>query len=289
MDYYSPLRYPGGKGKIAGFIHKIFETNQLLDGCYVEPYAGGASVAISLLINEYASKIVINDIDRSIYAFWHSVVNETEELCRLINDTNVNMWNWRRQKKIQKNKLEASYIELGFSTFFLNRANRSGIINAGVIGGNDQSGEWKIDARYNKKELINRIERIADYRDRIAIYNLDAVNLLETIEENLPVKTLYYFDPPYYIKGKELYVNHYKHRDHEVIAQKIGELNEKKWIVSYDSTPEIKSLYSSYNKLEYSLNYSAANPSRGKEVMFFSDDLNIPPVSSPTKFKHNLK
>jgi DNA adenine methylase len=283
MDFYSPLRYPGGKGKIAGFIHKVFEKNLLLDGCYVEPYAGGASVALSLLLNEYATKVVINDFDRSIYSFWHSVINETDELCRLIKDTNVNMWNWRRQRTIQQNKTEVSLLELGFSTFFLNRANRSGIIKAGVIGGNDQSGEWKIDARFNKVELIKRIERIADYRDRIDLYNLDAGKLLVRLENRLPQNTLYYFDPPYYVKGKDLYVNHYKHDDHAIIAQKISELQNQKWIVSYDSTPEIKKLYKGYRKREYLLNYSAASATKGNEIMIFSEGLHIPRGANPAK------
>lgn len=69
MDYCSPLRYPGGKGKVADYFKQIFRDNSLYDGVYVEPYAGGASVALSLLFNEYVSKIIINDIDRSIFAF----------------------------------------------------------------------------------------------------------------------------------------------------------------------------------------------------------------------------
>jgi len=283
MDFHSPLRYPGGKGKIAGFIHKVFEKNELQDGYYVEPYAGGASVALSLLINEYASKIIINDLDRSIYTFWNSVINDTENLCRLINDTNVNRKHWKIQKEIQRNKAKVSNLELGFSTFYLNRANRSGIINGGIIGGVKQTGEWKIDARFNKKELISRIERIADYKDRIKLFNLDALHLIDEIQKDISKKTLFYFDPPYYVKGKDLYVNHYKHGDHEIIAKKIAKLNKHKWIVSYDSTKEIKSLYKGYNKLEYKLNYSATTATQGKEIMFFSNGLNVPNTKNPVK------
>ncbi len=283
MDFHSPLRYPGGKGKIAGFIHKVFEKNLLQDGYYIEPYAGGASVALSLLINEYASKVIINDLDRSIYSFWHSAINETEDLCRLINDTNLNIREWRNQQEIQKNKAEVSLLELGFSTFYLNRSNRSGIIKAGVIGGINQDGEWKMDARFNKKDLIERIERIADYKSRIKIFNLDACVFLDKIKKEISSKSLIYFDPPYYVKGKELYVNHYKHIDHQKVADKIAMLNDYKWIVSYDSTPEIKSLYGGYKKIEYNLNYSASTASKGKEIMFFSNGLHIPRVLNPSK------
>jgi DNA adenine methylase len=279
MDYSSPLRYPGGKGKIANFIKQIFEKNLLLDGYYVEPYAGGASVALSLLFDEYTSKIVINDFDRSIYAFWHSVLNETDILCKLIFDTEVNIENWRIQRNLQRGKEQESLLSLGFSTFFLNRTNRSGIINAGVIGGINQNGTYKIDARFNKKDLINRIQRIARYKERIMLYNMDAVDLIKTISSELPEKTLIYFDPPYYVKGKDLYVNHYKHKDHVLVSEIIKGITTHKWIVSYDNTPQIKKLYNNIRKQEYKLSYSAINASIGNEVMFFHKDLYVPRIA----------
>lgn len=281
-NFYSPLRYPGGKGKIADFIKLVFEKNLLLDGCYVEPYAGGASVALSLLFGEYASKIIINDFDRAIFAFWHSLLNDTENLCSLIYETKVNMKTWQQQKEIQKQKYTANLLELGFSTFFLNRTNRSGIIKAGVIGGNDQSGNYKIDARFNKVDLVHRIQRIAKYKDRILLYNLDAIELIKIIGKNLPTKTLIYFDPPYYLKGKDLYVNHYKHEDHVLVSQMINGIAKHKWIVSYDNAPEINEIYKKNKKFEYALNYSAVNATKGTEVMIYHKDLFIPKVYSPT-------
>lgn len=276
MNHYSPLRYPGGKGKLAEYIQLVFEKNLLLDGCYVEPYAGGAAVALSVLINEYASKIVINDLDRSIYAFWYSALNETEQLCKLISDTKVSISTWKQMKHIQSEKKDAGLIELGFSTFFLNRTNRSGIIKGGVIGGNNQEGNFKIDARYNKKELIERIERIANYKSRILLYNLDAIDLIKTISGILPPKTLFMFDPPYYVKGKGLYVNYYSHQDHEEVSKVVKTLNKFKWIVSYDDVPEIRSLYKENNKFKYSLNYSVVNSTSGIEIIIYSDNLRMP-------------
>ena len=276
MDFYSPLRYPGGKGKIAEFVKSVFKQNLLLDGCYVEPYAGGASVALSLLFDGYASRIIINDFDRSIFAFWHSVLNNTDELCKKINNAKINVKNWRLQKQIQTTKEKANLLDLGFSTFFLNRVNRSGIIKGGVIGGIKQTGNFKIDARFNKPDLIKRIRRIAGFKNRISLYNLDAIDLIKLLSKKLPHKTLVYFDPPYYIKGKDLYVNHYKHDDHVIVSKVVQGLIKHKWIVSYDSTPEIRSLYKNNKKFEYSLSYSAVNAKKGKEIMFFHKDLYIP-------------
>jgi DNA adenine methylase len=276
MNFYSPLRYPGGKGKVADYFKKVFKDNLLYDGVYVEPYAGGASVGLSLLFNEYASRIIINDIDKSIFSFWHSVLNETEVLCQIINDTPINIEVWDKQKNIQKNKSQEDLLQLGFSTFFLNRTNRSGILNAGIIGGREQTGKWKIDARFNKKKLITRIEKIAQYKDKIEIHNSDAVELVTKLQSTLPSKSLFYFDPPYYVKGKDLYLNYYNDIDHQNIAQAISNLNSQKWIVTYDNVEQIQLLYSAFRNKQFKLNYSAGNKAKkGDEIMIFSDNMFI--------------
>ena len=204
MKVLSPLRYPGGKAKIADFIKQVVKDNDLLDGVYVEPYAGGAAVALSLLMDEYVSRIIINDKDRSIYAFWHSVLYDTDRLCQLIEETPVNMETWRGQRELQspENKETVNLLTLGFSTFFMNRTNRSGIIKAGVIGGFDQTGNYKIDARYRKEDLIARIRRIASYADRIELHHEDAADLVNHIAQTEQENTILYLDPPYYKKGR---------------------------------------------------------------------------------------
>ena len=258
---------------MAGVFKHIIETNDLLDGTYVEPFVGGGSVALSLLLNDYVSRIVINDKDRSIFAFWHTVLNDAEWLCREVSDTPVDMNVWRRQKAVQANKEDADLRELGFSTFFLNRTNRSGIIKGGVIGGNDQTGNYLIDARFNKADLIARIERIAEYADRIELHNEDAVALLESTKDTMPPHTLYYLDPPYYEKGPGLYMNYFTEEDHRMIAETMSHIVSGKWIVTYDNHPFISELYSKYRQKEFSLNYSMSNGKRGDEIMIYSNNL----------------
>lgn len=275
MDrFVSPLRYPGGKLKVVDYIKRLLEANDLCDGTYIEPYAGGASVALSLLFNHYVQNVRINDIDRSIYAFWYSVLNETDALCRMINDTPVNMETRNTQREVQANKKEADLLELGFSTFFLNRTSRSGILSGGVIGGKNQNGNFKIDARYNKANLIKRIESIADFADRIELTSLDAVELMKSIKQP-ETKTFCYLDPPYYVKGRDLYLNYYSDDDHRAIAQAI-KTYKGEWIISYDAVDFIKELYQGYRQTEYYLSYSVRNSSIGKEIMVYSDGLVLP-------------
>lgn len=274
MRVLSPLRYPGGKSRIADFVKQIIKDNKLLDGVYVEPYAGGAAVALSLLMSEYVSRIIINDKDRSIFAFWHSVLNETERLCQYIEETPVTMEIWREQRELQsiEKKKTADLFSLGFSTLFLNRTNRSGIIKAGVIGGLEQTGNYKIDARYKKEELIARIRRIAAYADRIELHNEDAVDLVSKISHIAPQNTIMYLDPPYYKKGRGLYMNYYNDSDHRAIRDIITNVDIIKWMVSYDNSCFIKSLYKEYRSQEFYLNYSANNNGKGTEVLFFSNN-----------------
>jgi len=274
MNNSSPLRYPGGKGKISGCFKSLLKKNSLYDAIYVEPYAGGAAVGLTLLFEEYVSEIIINDVDKSIFAFWHSILNNTDDFCKMIEKTPITIKEWKKQKKIQKNE-KSNLLKLGFSTFFLNRTNRSGIINAGVIGGLEQKGRWKIDARFNKKDLINRIKKIALYKNRIKIYNKDAAELIDLLSKSLSSNVLFYLDPPYYVKGKDLYLNYYNHEDHEKICSRIKKIKCQKWIITYDNVRPIRSLYKKFRKRKFSINYSAAKTSKGEEIMIFSDNIDI--------------
>jgi DNA adenine methylase len=284
-NFNTPLRYPGGKGRLTDFIKLVFEQNELLDGHYMEPYAGGAGLAINLLLLQYASCIHLNDIDRSVFAFWHSALHATDELCKNIRDVRVNMTEWRKQRAIQQDRANQGLLELGFSTFFLNRTNRSGIITGGVIGGKEQTGKWKLSARFNKKDMCRRIEKIALYRSRIRLYNLDALALINGVVPALPKKSLIYLDPPYYFKSDALYQNTYTHDDHVAIAKLVKSKVQVPWIVSYDNTPEIIGLYRGCQTITYGMYYSAQDRHRGKEAMFFEKNLVIPSVENPSKCK----
>lgn len=275
--HFSPLRYPGGKGKLARFVSEVVRSNGLQDGLYVEPYAGGAAVALELLLTGVVRRVAINDLNRPIYAFWRAALKETASLIRLIRETEVTMAVRDQAKRIFMEEAGTN-LELAFATFFLNRTNRSGILNGGPIGGVNQTGRWSLDARYNKEALINRIEKIARMEKYISLSSLDAVEYLRKEGPSWPKKTLVYLDPPYYQKGRDLYYNFYQHDDHANVAFATHNLSNVNWIVSYDDVQPINDLYTTYNSLHYSINYSAREKSRGTEAMFFSPGLIIPPV-----------
>jgi DNA adenine methylase len=282
MRYHSPLRYPGGKGKLTPFLQRVLDHNALHDIDYAEPYAGGAGVALGLLYSEYARRIHINDADRSIYAFWYAVLNHSAAFCSRVLSCVLDVDEWRRQRDVQTEKEHASLLDLGFSTFYLNRTNRSGIVGSGgVIGGLEQSGKWRIDARFNRFDLVDRIRRVASYRSRISVHCLDALDFLALCAGELPSQSFAYLDPPYFVKGqRKLYANYYRVDDHAAVAEAL-EGCPWPWVISYDAAPEIIKLYQAHRRLSYNIDYSAAGRYEGAEVMFFSPDLTIPPIAEP--------
>ena len=285
MRYESPLRYPGGKGRLAQYFKALFRTNDLLESEYVEVFAGGASVALALLFSEYAARIHINDLSRPIYAFWHSVLNEPDKLCSRISKARLDLREWRRQRAVLMACERAEPLELGFATFYVNRTSRSGIIGsrAGIIGGNHQTGPWRLDARYNAPALIERIERVARQRHRISLYNLDAELLLRNVVPRLGQRTLVYLDPPYFRKGQRLYTNFYEPGDHAAIARRARHLKQP-WLISYDDVPEVRRLYRGCTRQSYTISYTAGNRYAGAEVLFFSANIVPPKISDPARF-----
>lgn len=275
---HSPLRYPGGKAVLSDFLADVIALNDLQDGVYVEPYAGGAGAALTLLFGEHVQRIVLNDADPCVYAFWNAVLNRKDDFIRRLIETPVTIDEWQRQRDIYRNQHRHSRIKVAFASFYLNRCNRSGImVNGGPIGGFDQIGKWKLDARYNREELIRRIEKIHLYRDRIEIHNLDALEFLTDVVgrgDNVD-ETLAYLDPPYYVKGSELYLNHYRADDHAQLASFIKKQTGYRWLMTYDNVREIHDLYNGCNTAQFNLRYSAHTSRLGSELLIWSSDLSV--------------
>lgn len=279
---YSPLRYPGGKAPFAPFIAKVMEVNGVEGGHYLEPYAGGAGVALELLFQDHASHIHINDADPAVHAFWLSIKEHSAALLGLLDTTPITMDQWFKWRAVLRGETEATVVEKGFATLFMNRTNRSGILKAGVIGGKEQSGEYKLDARFRKDMIAARIEAIANRAEDISVYCEDSEDLLNRCAEFLPERSLIYLDPPYYVKGKGLYRNYYEHDDHVRIARVLQqETFTWPWVVSYDNAEEICEMYQMSQALSYGLNYTAQRRYVGSEVMFFSQNLVVPNEAIP--------
>jgi DNA adenine methylase len=274
---FTPLRYPGGKARFAPMIADVINGNKLAGGHYLEPYAGGAGVALVLLMDAVVSHIHINDADPAVSVFWRAAVQDTAELIKLVANEPVTMEAWHHWRAMMLGETTGTQIERGFATLFMNRTNRSGILKGGVIGGKAQAGAYKLDARFMRDELCLRLERIGRHAEGISVYEEDAYKLLMRCHEFLPRTSLIYLDPPYYVKGAGLYRNFYKHDDHAQIARLLGSNRFRRpWVVSYDNAEEIRTMYSYAHSFTYGLRYTAQQRYTGSEVMFFSERLTPP-------------
>ncbi|CAN5681102.1 DNA adenine methylase [soil metagenome] len=285
----TPLRYPGGKQKLTPFILEIIKANGLEGGHYVEPYAGGAGVAMELLIDGHVEHVHLNDSSYHIYAFWNSILKHNADFCARISRSLLNVEEWLEHREILRNPKKFNQFEIGFATFYLNRTNRSGVLSGGIIGGLAQEGKWKIDARFPRNELIRRIELIGSLKKSITLRNLDAEDFFSRHIPTLPEKSLVYCDPPYFEKASRLYLNHYEPNDHERISEIIQKLDSVKWIVSYDGVTQIINYYKERRKFLYELQYTAARAYKGNEVFIFSDNLVIPRNSNLPYISKALK
>lgn len=271
----SPLRYPGGKTQLYKFMQHTIKSNSIKNATYCEPFCGGAGIAISLLLHGNADSIILNDFDTSIWAVWYAILNETNNFITAIKDTPITLEEWYKQREIYKtetfNEPNKYSFELAFATFFLNRTNRAGIITGGPIGGYNQNPNYPLDCRFKKDKLIQKILAIANEKKRIRLYRLDASDLIHSVllKEN-PQNLFIYFDPPYYHQGKNLYKNFFDDAAHVTLSKAIKEMNNYKWIATYDNHHRIKEIYSEYDIKDYKIQYSANRTRKETELLFYS-------------------
>jgi DNA adenine methylase len=285
---YSPLRYPGGKGKLYPFVAAVIEKMKAQHPVYIEPFAGGAGLALSLLFNGVVKEIVINDYDKAIYSMWKAILTQTEVFIELVRNTPVTIEEWYHQKEVYSTQNNKYSLELGYATFFLNRTNRSGILSAGPIGGYQQTGNYLINARFNKEDLINRVKKIARFKSNIHLYNHDVRSFIKSYVPKYIDRAFVYFDPPYYKKGKYLYKNFFEEKDHQDIHDLVVGL-ECPWMVTYDNAPEIQNIYNGLQAWLFDMVYGVANSGLNSEILFISDVNLLPENLDDKKLKINLR
>lgn len=272
----TPLRYPGGKSLMTPFFDMIFQVNHLDHITYAEPYAGGAGTAVNLLLKEKVDRVFINDANIGIYSFWESILCHTSRFIEKVQDIPLTLNEWRNQHEILRNAVAPSF-DLGFATFYLSRTNRSGILSAGPIGGSSEekqaSARYKIDCRFNRDNLIDRIAKIAEKRKFIVTSNKDAIKFLKDLKGK---DKFVYLDPPYYVNGKSLYLDYYRTIDHSILAAYLRSTDKFRWVLSYDNVEPIRQLYDGYDQYEFDLKYTANIKKSGAELLTYSKDLILP-------------
>lgn len=268
--YLSPLRYPGGKARIAPFVGALLADQRPRPLRYVEPFAGGAGVALRLLFDERVDDIVINDVNPGVAAFWRALYDSTQNLIEMVHACQLTIDEWHKQHAIYQ-AADSDDLTLGFATFFLNRTNRSGILGARPIGGLEQSGAWSLDARYNRSKLADRIQLLGRYASRVEICEQDGVDLVESAAQE--PRTFIYADPPYMVQGDDLYLDTFHSDHHNRLATALREATG--WLLTYDADPRVLALYNGHRCAAFSIKHTAARQHIGREYAVFANDLDI--------------
>lgn len=275
MRYLSALRYPGGKARLAPYLQRLIESQPHRPREYAEPFAGGAGAALRLLTDNVVDRVHLNDLNPGIAAFWRSSLHETTEFCERIRTTPLTIEEWHKQRNRYQSPAGRSDCELGFATFFLNRTNRSGILSARPIGGLEQDGQWKIDARFHRENLCKRIEAVADLRHRISITESEGVSFLEGLKD-LGGNVFVYADPPYLVQGEGLYLHAFDADDHLDLADHLADAAYP-WVLTYDDDPRITELlYSDGRCATFDIAHTAHKQHIGKEAVLYSPQLVVP-------------
>lgn len=267
----SPLRYPGGKASLAGLFGDLIADLEIKDPTYVEPYAGGVGAGIALLRHGLVNHLVINDFDIAVYSFWKAITEYTNAFIRLVRSTPLTVDEWRKQREIYRAGDAGDRLKLGFAFFYLNRTNRSGVLSGGVIGGLDQTGNYKIDARFNRETLSERIAAIGNLADAITVSDLDGRTIIQDYAQDK--SAFMYIDPPYVSAGPKLYLNSFSALDHQALSKAICQVPAARWLVTYDTSELIERLYTKHFQCRYSLTYSARHPGLASEMMITSPDV----------------
>lgn len=275
MKTSSPLRYPGGKSSMASVLKQVRQLNNLGNRAIAEPFAGGAGASLALLFDELTPEIYINDRDIAVRDFWWSITQRPDDFVALLRRTRINMTEWRRQRDIYRCRARLPRLKRGFATFYLNRCNRSGIIfNGGPIGGVKQTGAWKLNARFNKTDLIKRCLRVAEYRDRVTVTGVDGIEFIKSLDAR---QTFFFIDPPYFEKGQSLYLNVADSAYHTLLAEQLKTMSDAAWVLTYDDCHEIRKLYADWAFVRpFSLRYSASERRGGREVLITPKWLHLP-------------
>lgn len=235
-----------------------------------EPFCGGAGAALILLADGFADQIMLNDADLRIFSAWHAILEEPERFVAKLRDVRLDMQEWYHHRDLVSRFSEDEYsFDVGFSTLYLNRTTRSGIIlNAGPIGGYDQRGKWKLDARFNVERLASQVEWLAANRSRIELSNMDALSFIDRVRRKpTSDNMLFFIDPPYVKAGGRLYFDGMSEAKHVALSDILTSGSVKHWVLTYDDAPLIRQLYKSQKCSNISVNYSLQYKRRENEIL----------------------
>lgn len=276
----SPLRYPGGKAKLYPIISKLVAANGGVYSTFIEPFCGGAALSLKLLSKKEVIGADINDKDQRIYEIWHLIKTNPSFLISFIENVPLDIDTWRAMKEMIKGSGNADM--RGCSAFYLNRCNRSGILDASPIGGKSQMGTYKLDARFNRQALAESVRQTGKLLFRAAVHHNDGLAFIDKYFTGAfpymtyPDDLFFFIDPPYIEQGNSLYTCKMSLEDHAELAHALtGRYKDARWVATYDDHALVRELYRGFPIFEIPTTYHANRAKRAHELIVLSNAINF--------------
>lgn len=230
----SPFRYPGGKTWLVPYVRNWLLSRKNKPARFVEPFAGGGIVSLTVAFEELAGQTVMCELDESIAAVWRVVLNGHADW---LSDKILNFdLTAKNVHEVLGSKPRALH-EMAFQTILRNRVQRGGIMAPGaglVKEGEDGRG---LASRWYPETLASRIRAINARKHRVNFIQGDGFKLLD--EYRSDQDTVFFIDPPYTIAAKRLY--HYWQIDHRELFARLSKVRGD-FLITYDNTPEVVTL-----------------------------------------------
>lgn len=239
----SPLRYPGGKTWLIPHIRFWLGRMNPRPLELIEPFAGGAIVSLTAVMENLVQRAVMAEIDQDVAAFWNAALHHNNELRRWVKEFNPT-----RDSVSQLSSLDPeSMAPKGFRTLVLNRTRRGGILADGAsLARLGENGKGLL-SRWYPDTIVRRLRDISHHSDRIEFIQSDGLDVLESRLRNGDAGTVVFADPPYTAggkrAGKRLYNSHII--DHQRLFSILAN-SRTDFLMTYDKSPEILSLIGTY-------------------------------------------
>jgi len=270
----SPFRYPGGKGFLTSYLDdQIRQRFGHKKPSYAEPFCGGAGSALNLLVDGSVSHLHLNDADYRIFSAWKAMLDETDRFLENLRVVKPDLTTWEESLQKLHEKPTSQYsFDVGFATFFINRTSRSGVVlGSGPIGGYNQEGNWKIDARFNKAGLSERIRRIGNLSDSISLSCLDGLEFCRQLEKEKCLDTTFLFvDPPYVHAGGRLYHDGMNLAKHDALAEWLLSGIAPHCLLTYDDHRVVRENFTTMQEHRIQVRYSLGKRRLEKELMYMT-------------------
>jgi DNA adenine methylase len=248
------FRYPGGKGKSKlcnEIARRLTDQAEHTGLQYREPFFGGGSVGLKFLSdNPGTKKIWINDKDIGISCLWTAVIRYHDDFKSRVHGfvPSVTAFRELRSELTTISTLPKQcdeIVDIGFKKLAIHQISYSGLgtKSGGPLGGVEQKSKYKIDCRWSPDYICKKVDKLHSQFKTIEVQGDGCTNLdFSSLIEDTSCDSLLYLDPPYYVKGNDLYQCGFTSKDHERLASALKNTKHA-WVLSYDDCHEIRELY----------------------------------------------